>query len=154
MQETLDCIFCHIVRDSADASRVYSDERVLAFLDIQPVNPGHVLVIPKSHASNLSELDEETGGQIFKVAMQLAMGIKRSGLRCEGINFVLADGKIAGQEIMHVHLHVIPRFKGDAFGMKFGSQYGFRPKRKDLDEIARRIKVNMLRGASFSETPV
>jgi galactose-1-phosphate uridylyltransferase len=67
-----DCVFCRIVENDTQASVVYSDERVLAFMDIQPVNPGHVLVIPKSHASSLAELDEETGSKLFRAAMQVA----------------------------------------------------------------------------------
>lgn len=135
-----DCVFCRIVRCITPASIVYSDEKVIAVLDIQPVNPGHVLVIPKAHVVELSELDPEVGGHMFKVAMVVAEGLRKSGLKCEGVNLWLADGESAFQEIFHVHLHVIPRFKGDGFGLKFGPNYSLRPARKELDTIAEQIR--------------
>jgi histidine triad (HIT) family protein len=138
-----DCIFCRIVENVKYASIVYSDERVLAFMDIQPVNPGHVLVIPKHHASSLAELDEVTGCELFSVAMRVVEGLKRSGLKCEGVNLHLADGEAAGQEVPHVHLHVIPRFRGDGFGIRFGRSYGFRPDSRELEATASRIKQAM-----------
>ncbi|MCK4424917.1 HIT domain-containing protein, partial [Candidatus Bathyarchaeota archaeon] len=67
-----DCVFCRIVKDAAPASVVYTDERVMVIMDVQPVNPGHVLIIPKTHAARLSELDEETGAHMFKIAMRVA----------------------------------------------------------------------------------
>ena len=136
-----DCVFCKIVEGVAPASIVYSNEKVIAFLDIQPVNLGHVLVIPKTHAKELSELDPEVGGQMFKVAMVVAEGLRKSGVKCEGVNLFLADGKTAFQEIFHVHLHVIPRFRGDGFGLKFGPSYGIKPERKELDTIAEQIRT-------------
>lgn len=138
-----DCIFCDIIKGSAPASVVYADEKVTAMMDIQPVNPGHVLVIPNTHATYLSELDQETGGHLFKIAMRIATAVRRSGVRCEGVNLFLADGQVAGQEIFHVHLHVFPRFVGDGFGFKFGPNYGRRPSREELDETAKKIREAM-----------
>lgn len=138
-----ECIFCNIVRGVEPASVVHSDRKVMAFLDAQPVNPGHVLIVPKVHAADLSELDEETGGHMFKVAMRVAAGLRRSGVRCEGINLHLADGEAAFQEVFHVHLHVIPRFRGDGFGLRFGPNYGYRPNRKELDVTASKIREAM-----------
>jgi histidine triad (HIT) family protein len=143
MSDMENCVFCKITRGQAIAEIVYSDEKILALMDIQPVNPGHVLVVPKVHVSGLSDLDEETGGQMFKVAMRVAKGIKKSGLKCEGVNLLLSDGKAAFQEIFHVHLHVIPRFNGDGFGIRFGRQYGVRPEQRGLEEIAQKIKEAM-----------
>jgi len=139
-----DCVFCNIVRAESPESLVYSDEETIAFMDIQPVNPGHVLVIPKSHVEGLSDLDEETGSHVFKTGMRVANAIKRSGIRCEGVNLLLSDGKAAFQEIPHVHLHVIPRFEGDNLRFSFGRKYGVRPERNELDTIAARIR-NALR---------
>lgn len=135
-----DCVFCDIVKGSAPSSTVYTDEQVVAFMDIQPVNPGHVLIIPKIHAAQLSELDEETGGHMFKIAMRIAEALRKSAIKCEGINFFLADGEAASQDIFHVHLHVIPRFRGDRFRIGVGPDYGTRPERKRLDEIAEKIR--------------
>ena len=139
-----DCIFCRIVNGTEAASVVYSDDVVLSFLDITPVNLGHLLVIPKVHVAQLSELDPEVGGRMFKVAMRVAGALRRSGVKCEGVNLFLADGEAAFQEVFHVHLHVIPRFSGDGFGLNLGPKYGTRPSRKELDEVAERIKAAML----------
>lgn len=138
------CVFCRIVKGVAPADVVYSDDTVLAFMDIQPVNPGHVLVIPKAHVAGLSDLDEMTGGHMFKIAMRVAKGIGKSGVKCEGVNFLLADGEAAFQEIFHIHLHVIPRFKGDGFGFRFGRQYGLKTDRRELQGIAARIREAMV----------
>jgi len=90
-----DCIFCKIVNDTVPASLVYGDDKVLAFMDISQVNPGHVLVIPKEHTSCLAELDEETGAHLFKMGMRIAAAIRKSGVRCEGVNLLLSDGEVA-----------------------------------------------------------
>ena len=77
-----DCIFCAIVAGSAPASIVYDDADLLAFMDIRPVTPGHLLIIPKRHAPFLADLDEATGARMFTVAMRLAQALRASGLRC------------------------------------------------------------------------
>ncbi len=113
--ETSDCVFCGIVAGRLDASRVFENDTVLAFLDIAPATPGHLLVVPKAHAANLAELDPETGAQMFRVGQRMAAALRDSDLRCEGVNLFLADGEVAGQEVSHAHLHVLPRFEGDGF---------------------------------------
>jgi len=138
-----ECIFCRIGKGVAPASIVYSDAQVLAFMDILPVNPGHVLIVPKVHAAQLSDLSEETGAQMFRVAMRISKGLRRSSIKCEGVILLLADGEVAGQEVPHVHLHVIPRYAGDGFGMKFGPRYGSKPDRKELDKVASEIVVDL-----------
>lgn len=138
------CVFCRIVKGVAPASIVFDDGKVLAFMDIQPVNPGHVLVIPKAHVAGLSELDEEAGAHLFRVGMRVANAVRRSGVKCEGVNLLLSDGEAAFQEIFHVHLHVIPRFKGDGFGIRFGRQYGLKPEKDKLDKTALKIRDAML----------
>jgi histidine triad (HIT) family protein len=136
-----DCIFCSIIQGLAAASTVYDDDIAMAFMDIQPVNPGHVLVVPKRHAAFLSELDEATTAHLFVIAKRLAAAVRHSSLRCEGINLFLADGEAAFQDVFHTHVHVIPRFHGDGFGLRFGPDYGQLPGRKDLDDAAARIRA-------------
>ena len=136
-----DCIFCDILRQKLPSSQVYHDAICTAFMDIQPVNPGHVLVIPNRHASSLADLDEDTGAHLFRVAQRVADALRRCGARCEGVNLFLADGEAAGQEVFHVHLHVFPRYVGDGFGLRFGPAYGVRPGRRALDEMADKIKA-------------
>ena len=109
-------------------------------MDIQPVNSGHILVVPNHHATYLSDLDEETGAHIFRTAQRIAAAVRRSGVTCEGIDLFLADGEAAGQEVFHVHLHIIPRYRGDGFGFKFPPDYHKRPERVELDTIAGSVR--------------
>ena len=135
------CVFCAIIRGAAPASTVYEDKLALAFMDIRPVNPGHVLVVPRVHAATLADLDPETGAHLFRVAMRLAPAVRRSGVACEGVNLFLADGRAAGQEVLHVHLHVVPRFGGDGFGFRIGDGNFQHPERGTLDAIAGQIRA-------------
>lgn len=139
----MNCIFCAIITGKAPASILYEDDRCVAFLDIQPVNPGHLLVVPRQHAVDLAALDPEDGARLFRVGQQIARALRGSGLRCEGVNFFLADGVAAGQEVPHVHLHVFPRYAGDGFGMKFNPRYFQRPSREELEEAAEKIRAGM-----------
>ena len=138
MQEN--CIFCKILNKQAPASLLYEDEICTAFLDIQPVNPGHILIVPNRHASNLSELNLQEGERLFHTAQKMTAALYQSGIRCEGVNFFLADGEAAFQEVFHVHLHVFPRYKGDGFSLKMSPQYPSLPKRNELDHLAKKIK--------------
>ena len=133
------CIFCEIVAHKAPASMLYEDEIVCAFLTIGPVNPGHLLVIPKQHIPFLADLDEETGMYLFKITMRMEKALRRSGVRCEGVNLFLATGEAAFQEVFHVHMHVFPRFQGDSF--KIDADWEVRPTRAELDEVAAKIHL-------------
>ena len=128
------CIFCEIIAGKASASIVYQDDLVIAVMDIHPVNPGHLMVIPKHHIASMDEMDENTGMHLFKIAMRLQQSIRKSGVRCEGINLFLADGESAFQEIFHLHLHVFPRFKGDSF--KIDADWSMNPSRQELNDVA------------------
>jgi histidine triad (HIT) family protein len=110
-------------------------------MDIQPANPGHVLIVPNRHATYLADLDEESGAHMFRVAQRVAQALRHSGIRCEGVNLFLADGEAAGQEVFHVHLHVFPRFRGDGFGLRFGPHYPERPARAELDALAEKVRA-------------
>ena len=136
-----ECVFCSIISGEVPASIVHNDEHVLAFMDAHPVNAGHVLVIPKSHAAHLSELEPDIGGEVFKMAMKVSAAVRRSSIPCSAVNLILADGSDAGQEIFHVHLHVIPRFKGDNFSMS--SRTRARPSRDELGRLAAMISKSL-----------
>lgn len=127
-----DCVFCRIVNGTEPASVIYLNDKIMAFMDVNPINLGHVLVIPKVHVTYMSELDEETGAHLFKITMRIAKAVRKSGVRCEGINLLVADGEIASQEVLHFHLHIIPRFKGDGFGLKCDLNNLFRPGRNEF----------------------
>jgi diadenosine tetraphosphate (Ap4A) HIT family hydrolase len=135
------CIFCKIVRRQLPASILAEDDRTMAFMDIRPINPGHFLVIPKGHVARLVDLPPDEGGRVFEMARELAAGLYRSGVKCEGVNFHLADGEVAGQEILHVHLHVYPRYAGDGVGLRMGPRYGAMPRREELERLAASIRA-------------
>ena len=136
-----DCVFCKVVNGQEPVSTVYEDDSVIVILDIQPVNQGHLLVIPKTHAVYLEDLAPDLGAHLFKVAMRMSEALRASDIPCEGVNLLLADGEAAGQEIPHVHLHVIPRFESDGFGFKFDESYFTLPEREELDDAARKIAL-------------
>ncbi|MEV6095395.1 HIT domain-containing protein [Nocardia sp. NPDC051981] len=138
-------IFSDIVAGRAPSSKVYEDEDCLAFMDIRPVTPGHVLVIPKMPARSLAELDPALGGKLFQVGQRIAAGLRESEVHCDGVNFFLADGVTAGQEVFHVHLHVIPRTPGDGFGLRARPTS---PARADLDYLAGSIRGALSRIAT------
>jgi histidine triad (HIT) family protein len=140
-----DCLFCRLVAGDGEVSLVEEADRTVTFMDIQPVVRGHALVVPRAHATFLADLDPEDGAEIFHAGQRVAAALRASTLRCEGVNLFLADGEAAGQEVFHVHLHVIPRHRGDGFGLRLPLDYSVRP-RVELDEAAAALRQ------SFSAT--
>jgi len=136
------CVFCDIVAGRGPASVVHADETVLAFLDIRPLTTGHLLVIPRAHAPYLADLEPAVGGHMFGVAQRMAAALRRSGLPCQGVNLFLADGEAAFQEVFHVHLHVIPRNRGDGFRLHAKPRH---PPRAELDSVAGRVRGGLTR---------
>ena len=134
-----DCIFCKLLAGDLPATFLFRDEQCAAFMDIQPVNAGHVLVIPVRHTPYLADLDAPTAGRLMQEAQRIAAAIRASGVRCEGVNLFLADGEAAMQEVFHVHLHVFPRYAGDGFGLRFGPNYKERPSRQELEHVGSQI---------------
>ncbi len=135
-----DCTFCRILRRELEASFVAEDDLAVAFMDLRPINPGHVLVVPRQHAALVGELDDASAETMWRLARRCAAALRLSGLRLEGLNFFLADGEAAGQEVFHTHLHVIPRSRGDGFGFRFPPGYSVRP-RPELEDAAARIRA-------------
>jgi diadenosine tetraphosphate (Ap4A) HIT family hydrolase len=113
-------VFARILRGELPSTKLYEDDRVVVILDIAPVNPGHALVIPKAAAQLVAELDPALAAYLFQVGARVSQAVRAASPRCEGVNFWISDGEAAGQEVPHVHLHVIPRFAGDGFGWKAG----------------------------------
>jgi len=132
------CVFCDIVAGRSPSSFAYEDGRVVAFMDINPVTPGHLMVVPREHAAGLADLDEELGAHVFVVAMRMAAALRESSVRCEGINLFLADGEVAFQDVFHVHLHVLPRFEGDSF--RIDADWSVHPKRAELEAVAAELR--------------
>ena len=109
------CLFCAIVAGQGEASIVHEDETAVVFMDRYPVTPGHLLVVPRTHAAGLEDLDTATSAHVWTVGHDMARALRRSGIRCEGINVLLCDGEAAYQTVFHFHLHVVPRSAGDGW---------------------------------------
>jgi len=133
------CLLCQLSARELEVTIVHEDERTVTLIDIQPVQPGHMLIVPRVHAAYLADLDPEDGAHMFRVAQAAAAALRRSPLRCEGVNLFLADGAAAGQEVFHVHLHVFPRSEDDGFGLKMPPDYAVRP-RRELEAVGDHLR--------------
>jgi histidine triad (HIT) family protein len=107
-----DCIFCKIIRGDMPSSRVFENEKILAFLDINPVSKGHTLVIPKTHYAGFSEIPADFLIEMGQVLQRLGQAAK-THLGSDGFNVLLNNGRAAGQLIDHAHFHLVPRSTGD-----------------------------------------
>jgi histidine triad (HIT) family protein len=138
--QTADCIFCAIVVGDAPASFLHQDDSVVAFMDIRPVQPGHLLVVPRMHAELLPDLDDAVLAAMWSVATRLNRALRAGAPSVEAVSVYVADGEAAGQEIAHAHIHLIPRHAHDGFGFRFPPGYGAQPAREELEAIAARIR--------------
>ena len=107
-----DCIFCAIADGEIPSFKVYEDDIVLAYLDINPFSRGHTLVIPKSHAAGLLEADDDMLARTIVRVKKIAAHVK-GVLGCDGFNILQNNGGAAGQTVMHIHFHIVPRWSGD-----------------------------------------
>jgi histidine triad (HIT) family protein len=107
-----DCIFCDIISGVKPSTKLYEDEKTIAILDIFPVARGHILVIPKTHSRNLFDINEEDVSKVAITVTKICKALKQV-LKCDGMNVLANSEKVAMQEIMHTHFHVIPRFFND-----------------------------------------
>lgn len=135
-----DCIFCRIMAGQAPASVIYQDEATFAFMDTAPVTRGHALVIPRQHVENVYRMSDEQVAAVGIAAARVARAMK-AALEAAGINFWMANEPPAGQVVMHAHMHVIPRYPGDGFGMR-RPQRDERPPsgRPELDQLAAAVR--------------
>lgn len=134
-----DCIFCKIIKGDIPAEKVYENDDVLAFLDVNPRAPGHTVVVPKVHAENILNLPDEKIEPLFK-AVKRTTGFIKEALKPNGFTMGLNHGKISGQAVDHIHFHIIPRFEGDGGGSVHSVVNN--PPEKDLSEIAEEIRKN------------
>ena len=122
------CIFCEIVAGRIPSATVYEDEHVLAFMDIAPANPGHLLVIPKQHYRNIFDMPAEVGSKIMEAAILLAKAIRKA-LNPDGLNLFQSNEAAAFQTVFHFHLHLIPRWETDPLRLPW------QPSEGDIEEI-------------------
>ena len=134
-----DCIFCKIIKKELPCAKVYEDESTIAFLDIGPVNQGHVLVIPKRHSETLLHMEERDAVNLMKSAQIVADAVKKA-TNSDGINLLMNNFKAAGQVVPHAHMHIIPRFKDD--GLKHWPQTKY--KDGEMEKLQRLISDELI----------
>lgn len=132
----MSCIFCKIIAGEIPSYKVYEDENILAFLDINPVNPGHTLVVPKKHVFNIEETGEEILCQIIKTVKKVGWSLKKN-LTAPGYNVQVNNESAAGQIVPHLHFHVVPRLEND--GLKLWPQKKYQA--GEAEEILKKIKI-------------
>ena len=118
-----DCIFCKIIRGEISSFKLYEDDLTYAFMDINPLNDGHALVIPKYHAENIYATPDEWFGPTMSTVRRIASAVNKV-VRPEGINLLQANGPGAKQSVFHLHMHVIPRYADDGAGMNWEMKHG------------------------------
>ncbi|MFX1578114.1 MAG: HIT family protein [Promethearchaeota archaeon] len=134
------CIFCKIVRGEMPASIIFEDEQSIAFMDVFPITEGHCLLIPRKHYENMLDVDPEVVAHLAKILADLTRRVKKA-TGAEGILNTVANGESAGQEVPHLHFHVIPRNKDSQFGFKFPPDYrDSMASREELDQMAEKIR--------------
>lgn len=127
----MECIFCRIIAGSIPAERVYEDDDVLVIMDIGPIIKGHLLVLPKVHYDPVSATPDEVLSRLHLTAKRMARA-QMNGLGADGVNIIQNNGAAAGQEVPHIHIHVIPRFDHD------GHHWNWNAKRyEDMSEMER-----------------
>ena len=115
------CIFCKIAAGEIPSATVYEDEDFRVIMDISPASKGHAIILPKTHATNIFEVDDAVASKIFVVAKKVATAMKEE-LNCDGINILQNNGEVAGQTVFHLHVHLLPRYKGDKISIKWSHQ--------------------------------
>ena len=130
----MDCIFCSIVEGAAPSWRVYEDEVAVAFLDIGQVTPGHTLVVPKQHASDIWSVTEDDAAAVMRSVYRVAAQL-RDALQPLGLNVNQSNGVAAWQEVFHYHVHLVPRYGNDGLMPPWRLT---RPSQEELAEIHRR----------------
>ncbi|MDR5683422.1 MAG: HIT family protein [Armatimonadota bacterium] len=133
----MECVFCKIAAGELPSTKVYEDERVLAFMDINPLNDGHLLVVPKRHASTLWDLEVEEAEAVARAAKRIADAI-RVALQPDGLTVNQANGRAAHQVVPHYHVHLIPRWSGDGKGFDWELVPGDMQRIREVGEKIRR----------------
>ena len=140
------CDFCKIASGKAQASIVYEDQNLMAFMDLHPANVGHVLVIPREHWETIYEIPGDVLAELFVLVKRIAVAVKKT-VGAEGMNIVQCNERVAFQSVEHFHVHVIPRFEGDAITKTIAAILApiefEKATKQDLDEVARKIKQNL-----------
>ena len=132
------CIFCDLVHGAAEVSMVYEDATAIAFLEVQPVNAGHVLVVPREHYEHVQDIPRHVAAHLFDVATKLIPVILQASDMAD-LNIIVNSGAAAGQHVMHYHIHLIPRRDGDGFEVPLPFPGSIMPNREQMEAMAARI---------------
>ena len=135
---TENCLFCKIISGEVPSYKIYEDDAVYAFLDIYPASEGHTLVAPKKHFSNFTDMSAEDVALLFEAARKVTAAVENA-FSAEGSNIGINNGEVAGQDVPHVHVHVIPRRKGDG-GRGIKSIVWTETDTTNLEEVAEKIR--------------
>ncbi len=136
------CKFCNIAKHVKPEHIIYEDDLVMAFMSIEQLTKSHILVIPKRHYKDIFALDEKIAERIFRIVTRLSKIVKQV-VRPDGLDIYECNGKVAGQIIMHFHMHVFPRFKGDGLFKIYGHRKPLFRNDKYLEKVARKIKSQL-----------
>jgi histidine triad (HIT) family protein len=134
-----ECVFCRIIGGEIPSHKVYEDERTLAFLDIHPSTPGHTLIVPKAHIARVEDLSEVDAEALFGTLHKIVGGIQEA-VGAPASTIGVNNGRESGQEVPHVHIHVIPRSRGDRGDIIQGIARSHRPDNDEMIEIAEKIR--------------
>ena len=137
----MDCLFCKIANKEIPSEMIYEDEASFAFLDIHPLARGHTVIVPKRHAENILDLPDKEVGTVF-LAVKTATRMLGRALNPEGFTIGINHGRISGQTVDPLHIHVIPRYEGDGGG-SIHSVVGNRPKESIQETREKIIKTNV-----------
>ena len=135
-----ECLFCAIASGKIPSFKVYENDNFVAFLDINPANIGHIILITKKHFSSIMEVDPTIMSEMFLVARALSLPLLEEGY--DGVNFLVQIGDAAGQRVPHMYLHIVPRKKGDQIPLAWNPQKATEAQLKEMrDKLASRVKM-------------
>ena len=133
-----DCIFCKLANGEIPTNGIYEDDDFKVILDAQPASKGHALILPKAHAANLFELEEDTAKKVLPLAAKIGSHMKEV-LQCDGLNVIQNNGEVAGQTVFHFHMHLIPRYAGPVQPIAPWGHAGF--SEEEIQEICRSLQM-------------
>lgn len=143
----MECVFCAIAAEQLPAERIYEDEHFIVLLDIFPLRPAHVLIVSREHAPFLKDLSTAAADALLPLAQRIAAALRAAGYGEQGINFLINDGPTSNQHVPHLHLHLIPRCRGDVMQLLWRALTRFLPLARKRIEARLALEAQQLREA-------
>jgi len=134
-----DCVFCKIIRREAEAAIVYEDDKIIAFMDIAPASPGHLLIVTKEHYENIYEVPDELLSYVIVMAKRIGMAARKA-LNADGLSFFQTNEEGGGQEVFHFHFHVIPRYRDITLKIANREKISLKEREKYAERIRKALK--------------